>query len=94
MSHSSVLTDLCSRNPCFDLQTGAQPVVQRRLQLLLVVYVYDANEETFLPVPDMPLGLSSHLSAVIQHLHQISSGEHQAMSQNLHRSCCCNQALY
>ncbi|KAL0046765.1 hypothetical protein WJX82_009387 [Trebouxia sp. C0006] len=56
------------------LKRGAQPVMQRRVQLLLVVYVYDAEEETFLPVPDMPLGLSSHLSAVIQHLHQISSG--------------------
>lgn len=54
-------------------------MMQRRVQLLLVVYVYDAEEETFLPVPDMPLGLSSHLSAVIQHLHQISSGELQAM---------------
>lgn len=68
--------------------------MQRRLQLLLVVYVYDAEEETFLPVPDMPLGLSSHLSAVIQHLHQITLGQHQAMSQHLIHSCCCNEALY
>ncbi|DBA90734.1 TPA: hypothetical protein ACH3X1_003944 [Trebouxia sp. C0004] len=56
------------------LKRGAQPVMQRRLQLLLVLYVYDAKEETFLPVPDMPLGLSPHLSAVVQHLHQITSG--------------------
>ncbi len=68
--------------------------MQRRLQLLLVLYVYDAKEETFLPVPDMPLGLSPHLSTVIQHLHQITSGEYQAMSQDLHRSCCCSQPLY
>ena len=69
-------------------------MIQGRLQLLLVLYVYDAKEETFLPVPDMPLGLSSHLSAVIQHLHNITSGEYQDMSQDSHHSCCCSQPLY
>ncbi len=68
--------------------------MQRRLQLLLVVYVYDAMEETFLPVPDMPLGLSTQLSAVIEHLHQITLGEYQATAQCPHHSCCCNQATY
>ena len=92
--HSSVLADFCSHSSCFDLQSGAPPLIQRRLQLLLVVYVYDAQEETFLPVPDMPLGLSSHVSAVIQHLHQITLGEYQAMSQCLHHSCYCSQRLY
>lgn len=87
---SSVLADLCSHPSCFDPQRGAQPLMQRRLQLLLILYVYDAKKETFLPVPDMPLGLSLQLSAVIQHLHQINSGEYRAMSQDLHHSCCCS----
>ncbi len=52
--------------------------MQQSFQLLLVLYVYDAKEETFLPVPDMPLGLSFHLSAVIQHLHEVTSGEYKA----------------
>ncbi|KAA6417980.1 MAG: hypothetical protein FRX49_12062 [Trebouxia sp. A1-2] len=59
---------------CTPPASPSHDVLKRRLQLLLILYVYDAKKETFLPVPDMPLGLSLQLSAVIQHLHQINSG--------------------
>ena len=48
--------------------------MERRLQLFLVLYIFSAEDDTFLPVPDMPTDLPPQVSAAVQHLHRMSSG--------------------
>lgn len=50
-------------------------LVQRRLQLLLVVYLYNVEAETFLPIPDMPAELPAQIAAAKQVLQQINGGD-------------------
>ena len=64
----------------FDMQRGFHSLTQRRIQLLMVSYIYSAEEETFVPIPDMPSDLPLQISAAIQHLHQMSSGARHATS--------------
>ena len=50
-------------------------LTQRRLQLLLVVYLYSVEAETFLPIPDMPAELPAQIAAAKQVLQQINGGD-------------------
>lgn len=53
-------------------------VVERRMQVLLVVYMYDADAATFLPLPDMPTDLNRQLSDALQALKLIHAGPEAA----------------
>ena len=70
-------------------------LVQRRLQLLLVVYLYNVEAETFLPIPDMPAELPAQIAAAKQVLQQISGGDCPGFCCFAifeccpHRYCCC-----
>ena len=68
---------------CLVIQRGGQSLTQRRLSLLLVLYIYSAEEETFVPIPDVPADLPAQISAAIQHLHQMGSGVHPNIPSDL-----------
>lgn len=48
--------------------------MERRLQLFLVLYIFSAEDDTFVPVPDMPADLPPQVSAAAEHLHHMISG--------------------
>ena len=56
--------------------TRSQSSLQKSIQLLLIVYIYEPAADTFVEIPDMPTDISLQIRTAIQALQAIETGEH------------------
>lgn len=59
----------------YDKDDYQAPIVQL-IHILLVVYVYDAGNNTFRMLPDMPTGIPVKVHNAKLALHAIAEGQH------------------
>ncbi len=55
--------------------TRSQSTLQRSIQLLMIVYIYEAAADTFVDLPDMPADMPLQICTAIQALQAIETGE-------------------
>ena len=55
--------------------TRSQSSLQKSVQLLLIVYIYEPAADTFVEIPDMPADISLQIRTAIQALQAIETGE-------------------
>ncbi len=63
--------------PVYAIQdsTRSQSSLQKSIQLLMIVYIYEPAADTFVEIPDMPADIPLQIRTAIQALQAIETGE-------------------